>query len=117
MKKEEKEAKRRYDLIAEYYHYYRTMLNLKGWMYNEHLEMPATFELLGNLKSKKVLDIGCGTGIYARKMNKMGAKVKGFDLSSSMLAIARRENPKLDLREGSFYKIPFKERFDIAVAR
>ena len=30
-----------------------------------------------------------------------------------MLAIAKKENPKLDLRLGSGYKIPFKEKFDI----
>jgi ubiquinone/menaquinone biosynthesis C-methylase UbiE len=33
-----------------------------------------------------------------------------------MLNIARRENPSLDLRAGSFSKIPFNEKFDIAIA-
>jgi SAM-dependent methyltransferase len=33
-----------------------------------------------------------------------------------MLDIAQRENPKLDLRLGSGYKIPFKEKFDIVQA-
>jgi SAM-dependent methyltransferase len=116
MRLDEKEAVRKYEVVAGHYHNFRTKLNPDGWVYNEHLEMPATFELLGNLKNKKVLDIGCGAGIYAKEMTKRGAKVKGFDLSPKMLEIAKKENPNLDLKKGSFYKIPFKEKFDIAVA-
>jgi len=116
MKPEEKEAIKKYSIVAENYHYFRTKKYPGGWMYNEMLEMPATFELLGNLKAKKILDLGCGAGIYARLMTKKGAKVKGVDISPEMLAIAKKENPKLDLRLASIYKIPFKEKFDIVVA-
>ncbi len=116
MNSEENEAIKKYSLVGEYYHDFRTKLSPKGWIYNEFLEMPATFELLGNLKGKKVLDVGCGTGIYAKEMTKRGAKVKGFDITPKMLEIAKRENPKLDLRSGSVYNIPFNEKFDIAIA-
>jgi SAM-dependent methyltransferase len=116
MKVEEKEAKNKYNKVAEHYHNWRTKLNPNGWMFNEHLEMPTTLSLIGNIKAKKVLDIGCGGGIYAKIMSKKGAIVKGFDLSEEMLRIAKLENPNLDLRKGSFYKIPFKEQFDIAIA-
>jgi ubiquinone/menaquinone biosynthesis C-methylase UbiE len=116
MKPEEKEAKRMYDDSAEFYHDYRTKLNPKGWFYNEMLEMPATLKLLGNVKGKKILDFGCGSGIYAKLLTKKGAIVKGFDISDEMLKIAKKSNPNLDLRQGSGYKIPFKENFDIIVA-
>ncbi len=116
MKQEEKEAIKKYALSAEAYHNWRTKENPKGWFYNELLEMPATIGLLGNVKGKKILDFGCGTGIYAKILIKKGAKVKGFDISNEMLNIARKENPKLDLRLGSGYKIPFKEKFDIVLA-
>ncbi len=33
-----------------------------------------------------------------------------------MIDIARKENPIIDLRIGSGYKIPFKGKFDIVVA-
>ncbi len=114
--KEEKEAKKAYDFMADYYHYHRTEKYPNGWFYNEMLEMPATLELLGNVRGKKMLDFGCGTGIYAKLLTKKGAKIKGFDISDEMLRIARRENPKLDLRHGSGYKIPFNEKFDIVYA-
>ncbi|MBP7708079.1 class I SAM-dependent methyltransferase [Candidatus Pacearchaeota archaeon] len=116
MKPDEQEAMKNYDLVAEHYNNWRTKMHPQGWIFNEHLEMPATFELLGNIKNKKVLDIGCGGGIYAKQMTQKGAIVKGFDISEEMLAIAKINNPNLDLRKGSFYKIPFKEKFDVAIA-
>ncbi len=113
MKYEEKEAAEKYNVLAKFYHNWRVKKSRYGWFYNELLEMPATLSLLGNVKGKKILDFGCGSGIYAKLLTKRGAKVKGFDISKNMLAIAKRENPKLDLRLGSGYKIPFKEKFDI----
>jgi len=106
MTKEEKEAEAVYNKIAEHYHSHRTKKHPKGWFFNEMLEMPAMFELLGNVKGKKVLDFGCGSGIYAKILTKKGAIVKGFDISEEMLKIAKKDNPTLDLRQGSGYKIP-----------
>lgn len=113
MKPEEKEAREKYDSMAEDYHNMRTKEHPKGWFYNEFLEMPATLGLIGNVKRKKLLDLGCGSGIYAKLLTKKGAIVKGFDISPKMLEIAKKNNPDLDLRIGSAYKIPFKEKFDI----
>jgi SAM-dependent methyltransferase len=116
MKEEEKEAIKKYAISAEAYHNMRTKDNPKGWFYNEFLEMPSTISLLGNVKGKKILDFRCGTGIYAKLLVKKGAKVKGFDISKEMVDIAKKENPKLDLKVGSGYKIPFNEKFDIVLA-
>jgi SAM-dependent methyltransferase len=115
MKTEEKLAKREYDLMAEEYHNIRTKKYPQGWFYNELLEMPAVLELLGNVRGKKILDLGCGTGIYAKLLTKKGAIVKGFDISPEMIKIAKQENPKLDLKVGSAYNIPFNEKFDIVL--
>lgn len=114
--KEEMETKKMYDFIAEDFHNLRTKENPQGWFFNEMLEMPATLELLGDVKGKKILDWGCGSGIYAKLLTKKGAKVKGFDISEEMIKIAKKENPGLDLRVGSGLKIPFKEEFDIVLA-
>lgn len=116
MSSEEKSAKEQYDFMAEEYHNMRTKKYPHGGFYNEMLEMPAMFELLGNVKGKKILDFGCGTGIYAKILTKKGAIVKGFDISPAMLEIAKRENPNLDLKVGSGYKIPFNEKFDMVLA-
>ncbi len=116
MKKDEGEAIRQYAKSFEAYHHWRTKENPKGWFYNDYLEVPAVNELLGDIRGKKVLDFGCGTGIYIKILIKKGAIVKGFDISNDMLSIARKENPQLDLRQGSGYDIPFREKFDIVLA-
>lgn len=40
------------------------------------------------LRGKSVLDIGCGGGILAESMARLGAKVKGIDLSEKALKVA-----------------------------
>lgn len=50
MKPEGKEAKKIYDIIAEYYHGFRTKEHPEGHIFNEMLEMPATLELIGSVK-------------------------------------------------------------------
>ena len=87
--KEEREAKVMYENSASFYHDYRTKINPEGWFFNEFLEMPATLELLGNVKGKKVLDYGCGSGIYLKLLKERGANIKGFDISEEMLKIAK----------------------------
>jgi len=113
--REEKEAIALYDMIAEEYHEHRTKTNPQGWFFNEFLEMPTTLKILGNVKGKKILDFGCGSGIYAKLLTQKGAIVKGFDISESMLSIARKLNPHLELKRGSGYHIPFTEKFDIVL--
>lgn len=41
------------------------------------------------LKSKKILDIGCGGGILAESMAKQGAEVMGIDLGGASLTVAK----------------------------
>lgn len=53
----------------------------------------------------KVLDIGCGTGRLALKAALKGAKVKGIDINSQMLEIARKRCDELNLAE----KVDFVE--------
>ncbi len=116
MNKEEKEAKKTYNHIANFYHDKRTKMHPGGWFFNEYLEMPSTLELLGNVKDKKILDYGCGSGIYTKILTKKGAKVKGFDISEEMLRIAKKNNPDIEFKQGSGYNIPFTEKFDIILA-
>src|SRR3989344_6325353 len=112
-----KEARKNYNLIAKSYHEARTNPKTNGWFYNEYLEMPTTLKLLGNVKGKKVLDMGCGTGLYARILKKKGANIKGIDISEEMIKIAREESPDIEFKIGNINKLPYKdEEFDIVLA-
>jgi ubiquinone/menaquinone biosynthesis C-methylase UbiE len=46
------------------------------------------FELLGRPEGKLVADIGCGSGRYARGLEKLGCSVVGVDLSKGMVGRA-----------------------------
>jgi SAM-dependent methyltransferase len=50
----------------------------------------------------RVVDLGCGSGIYARALLDAGYDVTGYDLSAAMIEIARRRAPEADLRVASF---------------
>ena len=71
-------------------------------------------ELLG-LGKGRVLDIGCGTGFSTQVLADAGFDVAGIDPEPAMVAVAKARG--LDCREGSFEKIPFKDReFDAVVS-
>lgn len=50
---------------------------------------PATQRLLELQPGKRVLDAGCGNGLYARKLAALGAEVVAFDFSAELIALAR----------------------------
>lgn len=56
-----------------------------------YLEYPSYFEALGDIAGLKVLDLGCGSGIYSRRLRSHGAqRVVGVDVSQGMLGYARQ---------------------------
>ncbi|QKV91812.1 methyltransferase domain-containing protein [Streptomyces sp. NA02950] len=48
-----------------------------------------------------VADVGCGPGRVTAHLHGLGLSVFGVDLSPGMVALARREHPKLRFEEGS----------------
>ncbi len=68
---------------------------------------------LGELRGKTVLDYGCGPGVLALALKRLGANVKVFDISDDMLKLAgdkiEHENIFNDLSD-----IP-KNNFDIVI--
>lgn len=60
-------------------------------------------ELVG--KGGEVADLGCGPGRVTAYLASQGLSVFGLDLSGSMLAIARRENPGLRFEQGSMQEL------------
>jgi SAM-dependent methyltransferase len=51
---------------------------------------PAQVELCGPVDGKRILDMGCGSGYFAREMARRGAKVTGVDISPRMIRHAER---------------------------
>jgi SAM-dependent methyltransferase len=53
----------------------------------------------------RVCDLGCGPGQIARYLAARGIDAFGIDASASMVATARRLNPKLDFQQGDFFRL------------
>jgi ubiquinone/menaquinone biosynthesis C-methylase UbiE len=62
--------------------------------YRDELNNPATFELIGDVRGRLVLDLACGEGYNTRILAKKGAKVTGVDFSEKLVELARREEAK-----------------------
>jgi SAM-dependent methyltransferase len=83
--------------------------------HNAYYERPATLSLLPDVDGKRVLDVGCGPGVYAEWLVDHGAHVFAFDANPKMVKLARQrlgasaevvqanlENPLDFLEDASF---------------
>ncbi len=95
-----------------------------GNLFQDALIEPASTKLLGDIAGKRVLDIACGAGRYARKMAEMGAYVLGIDLCDKFIERAGMRTPEsmknieyrqLDATDASLLKGLGRESFDAAV--
>jgi len=57
--------------------------------YNAHYDRPTVLELLGDVSGLRVLDAGCGPGLYAEELLARGAEVVECDASTAMVGLAR----------------------------
>jgi len=73
-----------YDAIADEY-----AEDVPSNAYNAHLEFPATTRLIPDVEGERILDAGCGTGIYTEWLLDRGGDVVGVDVSEAMLDHAR----------------------------
>jgi SAM-dependent methyltransferase len=49
-----------------------------------------------------VIDLGCGSGIWARRLSDEGYDVLGIDISPAMIRLARKKAPRARFATGSF---------------
>lgn len=71
---------------------YNTLRN-SGLTYNDFVEQPALKSALSAIDGKTVLDLGCGTGQFAKYVFENGAsRVIGVDISKNMIEQAEKEN-------------------------
>jgi SAM-dependent methyltransferase len=67
--------------------------------YREHAEQYSMRQAIGDVSGLSVLDLGCGTGLYTRRLAQWGAaRVVGIDVSEGMLATARAEEHEEPLK-------------------
>ena len=88
---------------------------------SDRFEKELVLSMAGAREGDRVLDAGCGTGIYSIELAKKGAFVAGLDASSGMLEWARvkagRAGLKIDFIQADALKIPFPDgHFDLVIS-
>ena len=68
--------------------------------------------ILINNKNIFSLDLGCGTGIFTKKLSTISKKVIGIDASNEMIKYAYK-NKKITYQNKKVEKIKFNQKFDI----
>lgn len=89
--------------------------------YADKLERELVFRFLGEVRGKRILDVGCGTGNYAIALSKMGARVVGIDASKEMIEYAKKKAKKEGVQVkfliGEAESLPFGDSsFDILLS-
>jgi SAM-dependent methyltransferase len=66
---------------------------------------PGILEILekNGIREGLVVDLGCGSGLWARELVDAGYRVLGIDISESMIEISRRRVPEAEFRVGSLF--------------
>jgi ubiquinone/menaquinone biosynthesis C-methylase UbiE len=70
------------------------------------------------LRSRAVLDVGCGEGITLKKLEdkKIGKNNEGIDYSATAIKIGKKIYPQLKLSKGDIYKLDYKDNsFDLLI--
>ncbi len=61
-------------------------------IYNAHFERPSLQAMLDDLSGKDVLDLGCGSGVYAEFLIKQGlSNITCIDASEEMIELVRNK--------------------------
>jgi len=79
--------------------------NAQEWYSNDAI-LPNIKDFLSLLpKEPTILDLGCGTGPESKRLQSLGAKVTGIDISQESIRIARDRNPDISFIIGNFTTI------------
>jgi SAM-dependent methyltransferase len=88
-----------------------------AWRISEEQQGPtyeAVLDRVAAAPGGRVLEVGCGTGVFLRLAADRGLAVTGLDASEALLAVARERVPEADLHLGDMQALPFADdAFDL----
>ena len=107
-----------YDKIAK--QYVERRADKSRFDYNRDIEVPAMIKMVGNVKNKVILNLGCGFGDHSKKLSQKGAKkIIGLDLSKELIKSANQQNvPNCEFEVGNMdKKLKYKNNsFDLVIS-
>lgn len=100
----------------EGYNLYADQYDLSSGFLNS-FENYELLRMFGDLKGKKILDVGCGTGRIVRDLIDSGGEVTALDISSEMLKLCEKRFPRIECVVGDVEDMPFEDgTFDVCVS-
>lgn len=85
--------------------------------YRDHLNTPAFFDILPDVKGLSGIDIGCGEGHNTRLLSQKGAKMKAVDTSVHFIEKAKEAGNDIGYDVASATALPFDDaHFDFATS-
>jgi SAM-dependent methyltransferase len=89
----------------------------EDWALSEEQQIPTYEEAIrrvGVEPGQRVLDVGCGTGVFLRAVADRGAAGSGLDASEALIGLARDRVPEAEVRVGEMESLPYPDdRFDL----
>ena len=82
----------------------------QDWAINEDQQLPTYEEALDRVGLKaghRVLEVGCGSGVFLRAAADRGARVVGLDAAETLIELARARVPEAELVVGDMQFLPY----------
>jgi SAM-dependent methyltransferase len=87
------------------------------WAISEEQHIPGYEAALARVAlepGQRVLDVGCGVGVFLALVAERGAEPHGIDAAETLIALARQRLPEADLRVGDMESLPYEsDSFDL----
>ncbi|MCY3835281.1 MAG: methyltransferase domain-containing protein [Anaerolineaceae bacterium] len=96
MSERRKRKVRGWDALAAWYDGW---VGPQGSVHHQRTAIPATLDLLAAQPGERILDVGCGQGVLAPHLQRLGADYTGIDISPRMVQQAKRLHGK----QGRFF--------------
>ncbi len=90
-KRHARPSSRSWDPVAAWY---TGWVGANGSDHHRQLAIPTLLDLLQPRRDERVLDLGCGPGVLATDIARVGAHYTGMDASPRLLAFARRHHDR-----------------------
>jgi SAM-dependent methyltransferase len=95
---------------------YSTLAGIYHEMYQHIFDYDKEYDFYDSILKRNrchgILEIGCGTGMLARRFVKNGYDYLGLDLFHEMLDIARSEVKSVDFVQGDMRSLSFHQQFE-----
>jgi len=96
--------------------------SIKEWYNQKHLKYGNSawrpyeaysifLKLLKPVSSKKLLDVGCGTGFFLRTAAENGLETYGVDISAQAVKLSKQNSPSSNIKEVNDENLPFHNGF------